>query len=158
MSEGTLHERILQALKARLESDPFFPPVHLDEPEPRNWRTSIPGAGVALQDFVAVQDGEIEVTRDGGQQNDWELELKAKVVYLVQGAQVRERRSRRDAAARHITDLVRAARDLGLEDPQVYAEIEDVERDDNVILKASPPVAMIAVTVSVQFIADSVAG
>jgi hypothetical protein len=158
IEEPTKRERVLLALQRLVGGDGFFPAPGLDEPEPKNWRAAIPGATVPMSDYATVQDGDVEVTRDGGEENSWELELKAKVVYLVQSADTKVRRGRRAAADRHITALIRGSRDLGLQDPQIYAEIEAVEHDDNVIVKATAPVAMTAVTVSIQFIADSVAG
>lgn len=155
----TRHEQILLAMQALLIADPFFPPdTALDAPEPSNWRKNIPGVVSALSDHATVQDGPVEVTRDGGAQNDWELELEMGVVYAVQGAVASERRSRRDQAAEHVAAIIRAARDLGLQDPQVYAEIKSIERDDEVPVEATAPVALSRITVCVQFIADSPAG
>jgi hypothetical protein len=154
----TKHEDVLWALHAIIASDPFFPPPELDAPEPQNWRTAIPGAPAGMQDFCTVQDGEITVTRDGGAENSWELQLDAEVYYVVQSADRRARRAQRDAAQAHISALIRANRTLGLPDPQVYAEIDSVERDDEVPVKATAPVALVRVKLCIQFIAESPAG
>lgn len=152
----TTREAILLALAALLKSDPFFPEPDLDAPEPRNWRTPVPGAKSALQDCVTVQDGDVSVTRDGGAEDSWELQLDAAIVYVVQGVDRRERRRRRDQAGEHIAALIAGNRSLGLEDPQIYAEIaEGPDRDDEVPVKAAAPVALIRVPIAIQFIASS---
>lgn len=155
----TRREQILQALRALLGGDSaFFPPPELDAPEPKNWRTAIPGVAVAMGDHASVQDGHVTVTRDGGRENDWELELEATLAYAVYAADGVARRRRRDAAARHIEALIAGSRDLGLGDPQVYAEIGETVRDDLVPIKAAAPVALLMVTVNVQYVAASAAG
>ena len=154
----TRREQILRALQSMMEQSGFFPPVSLDAPEPDDWRTPIPGEASALGDHAAVQDGPVKVTRDGGAVNDWELELEATLAYSVAGADRGARRARRDAGAAMIQALIRADRQLGLGDPQVYAEIAEAIRDDNIPVKASAPVALLLVTVAVQYVAPSAAG
>jgi hypothetical protein len=154
----TRREQILEAFRIMLRTDDFFPEPELDAPEPVNWRTDIPGAQVAMGDHCSVQDGDVRVTRDGGAENDWELELDAVIAYAVYASDQRIRRRRRDAAQGHIAALIRADRTLGLGDPQIFAEIGESVRDDHIPVQAAQPVALLIVTVTVQFVTSSAAG
>lgn len=155
----TMHDQVLGALHKLIETDPFFPDhVDLDAPQPHNLRKNPPGETVAMSDHCSVQDGQVEVTRDSGAQNDYELQLPAKVVYVVQCADDGARRRRRGAGAARISWLIRNNRQLGLDDPQIYAEIGDVDRDDQMMVPGAGAFAMVAVTVNILFVAESPAG
>ena len=155
---SSTREAILVAFQTLLAADPFFPPAAIDEPEPSNFRTPVPGENPAMGDYLSVQDGPLKTTRDGGAADDFELELEVTLAYAVVLANTAERRARRDAAMQKIVAIVAANRTLGLGDPQIYAEIADAVRDDNVPVKAAAAVALLLVTVTVQFIAPSAAG
>ena len=151
-------EDILQGLRSLIASDSWFPTVWLDEPEPSNWRTNIPGEVAAMGDYCAVQDGPLHITRDGGAANDFELQVDTTIAYAVMLADGAPRRLRRDTASDRIAALIAANRGLGLGDPQIYAEISDATRDDNVPVNHAAPAAILLLTVSIQFVAPSAAG
>ncbi len=155
----TEFDGLLLALKTLIETDPFFPPVELDAPEPVNMRTGIAGAPSSVRDHVTVQSEEpSEVTRDGGAELSWELEARLSVVYAVQGGALSERRGRRDAAIRHLEALIEANRTLGIADPQIYAELQPAERADELVVKGAAGFSLVLVPIHVQYVARSAAG
>jgi hypothetical protein len=152
----TQTELILQAMVTRLATDSGFPPADLDVPEPTSW-SPMSGANASLSQALAVQGGPVTVTRDGGRDEDYELELEAMIAYAVEGTSASLRRSARDSAIERIVALIAANRTLGL-GVQVYAEIGAAERDDRSLAPGAPPVALALITVLVTFIAPSPAG
>lgn len=159
MSDIPKSEQILEALKTLFGSDPFFPPASVAEPEPKNMRADVPGATSSVRDHLVLQCDEApEITRDGGAENSWELEGRYSAVYAVLGGDVRERRSRRAQAVAHAAALIAGRRDLGLQDPQIYAELGPAERGDEVAVKGVPGFALILIPINVQYVAQSAAG
>lgn len=149
----TRREQILQALVTRLATDSGLPAAELDVPEPSGWYALSAGLAQAL----AVQDGPVTVTRDGGRDDDYECALEAMIVYAVQGADQAARRAARDSAVERIVAIIAANRQLGL-GVQTYAEITGTDRDDREPMTAGLPMALAMITVTITFIAPSPAG
>lgn len=151
-------EQILGALVDLIGSDPFFPPCEVDSAEPRNWRASGVGLPVGLQDAVVVQDGQVEVTRDGGAEDDFELRLGAVVAYAVTSAETSRaaRRARRDEAVAKIEALIAGDRSLGFN--EVYAVIDEPAQREDDVFTGGKQAAVIAITINVDYTAASAAG
>jgi len=156
----TRRSQILKALQGLVASDNFFPPAEIDEAQPDAWRESAEGLAAGLGDACAVQDGPLEVTRDGGGEDDFEVRLSAMIAYSVQSVDSLrdERRARRDEAEAKIEGLIAANRDLGL-GPEVYAIIDQpVFRDEAAYGAGGNTVAVSQITISVDYTAASAAG
>ena len=146
----------MNAIVAMLATDPIFPPAELDEPEPSNFVAAdinAPGVGHVL----SVTDGASTTTRDGGRDDDFEIDLEVQVGYAVQSTVRADRRRVRDSGSSRIEALVAANRTLGMTFP-TYVEIRDVSRDDNVYTADGPPVATLIMTLVVSYVATSAAG
>lgn len=157
----TTREDILQSLAARLATDPFFPPADIDEPEPTRWHDVAPSQDGAFTvvHAIVVQDGPPpeRMGRARGAEGEAldELELEAAIAYVVQirpGVDTTTencraaRRARRDEGTRRIARLIAADRTLGL-GPEVYAEVEPAQRDDDVAFPNALPAATTVVPV-----------
>lgn len=147
------------ALEALIAADPFFPTPSLDAPEAANLRTAIPGEAGPMADHCMIESPEeLEVTRDGGAADSWELQGEFLVSYLANSVDVRGRRRRREAAKEEIVALIRENRDLGTGDAEVYAEIAYGRRQDEILAKGAPGSSLITIAIAVQFVAESAAG
>lgn len=144
-------ELILERLAALLTSPAaagFFPEPTIDAPEPKDWR-DLPETG--LHDAVNVADGPVEsLAFANGADEPSENELEAAIAYVVAGLSPRERRSRRDQGMRLIVALVSADPTLGL-GVEVYAEVQEPTRDDNVPIPHAKPVATVVAPIKVLY-------
>jgi hypothetical protein len=149
-------EQLLAACQSMIATDPFFPAAEIDVEVPKSWRADCGGAAAGLDDTIAVQgDQDPKITRDGGAEDDYEMEAEIILAYAVAGADETLRRSRRDKAALHLANLVRKDRTLGTGDPQVYAEIAASPRRDKVPIKAAAQVATVLFTLQVTYVSAS---
>ncbi len=147
-------EQILNALVSILATDALFPAAELDEPEPTDF---IAIAGQNAAHVLAVQEGTSVVTRDGGRDDDWELELEITVAYAVQCSTRQTRRALRDAACVRLQTLIASNRTLGLSFLP-YVEIRDLARDDNIPTEGGVVIATAILTLAVTYVALSAAG
>jgi hypothetical protein len=151
-------ELIINAVANLLATDNVFPPAQLEEPEPSNFIAADP-LNPSVSHVLSVQEGPTIVTRDGGRDDDFELEVEISIGYAVQAVDRITRRQVRDGAATRIEALIAANRTLGLTfSPLPYAEIRDATRNDNVFTDAGQPVATLIVTIAVAYVAASAAG
>jgi hypothetical protein len=153
----TLNALVL-GLQTLLATDSFFPAAEIDASEPDDL-VAVVGVTPLMNHHCTVQSGKPpEITRDGGAANTWEMEAELEVVYLAQSQNRVQRRARRETAVAHVVALIAAHHDLGIGDPEIYAEIREAERDDEIAVKGTAPAAIVKITIAVQFIALSAAG
>jgi len=151
-------ELIINAVANLLATDNVFPPAQLEEPEPSNFLPADP-LNPSIGHVLSVQEGPTIITRDGGRDDDFELEVEILVGYAVQAVDRMTRRQFRDAAAARLEALIAANRTLGLTfSPAPYAEIRELTRDDNVYTDGGLPVATLILTIAVAYVAASAAG
>ncbi|WGM45238.1 hypothetical protein KOAAANKH_00099 [Brevundimonas sp. NIBR10] len=170
---STTREAILEALVAMLAgSNGFFPAAVIDEPEPSHWDevAAQPPGTLRLLHAVAVQDGPppdvLSVLSGPEGENLYELELEAAVAYAVRAeigagdtnATGRSaRRARRDEGVENLAALIAADRTLGL-GPEVYAELQPAQRDDDVAFPNAPATATAVGPIRVLYTAAHAAG
>ena len=149
--------QILQALADLVAfAQPFPSIVDLDAPQVTDF-SDVPGAP-GLEHGCAIDGGKFEGTRDAGPVDQWEGVRDVVVGYDVEGADDTARRARAAMAVPALEQLVDANRSLGLNDPQVWAEIGDALEGDVPSADGAPVVSRAVVTINVTYVAASAAG
>lgn len=149
--------QILQAL-ANLVGfvQPFPSSIDLDAPQVTDF-SPVPGSP-GLAHGCAIDGGKFEGTRDAGPVDQWEGVRDVVVGYDVEGADDAARQAQAAKAVPALEQLVAANRDLGLGDPQVWAEIGDAIEGDVPTVDGATVVSRAVVTINVTYVAASAAG